>query len=79
MTRVRVSTTVDQDLLRAAREAHQGGTDSSLLEDALRALLAEYDRCATEAAYAVAYVQHPLDEPDEWGDLAAWRAAVGAS
>lgn len=79
MSRVRVSTTVDGDLLSAARKAHGGQTDSSLLEDALRALLAEHDRAAIDSAYADAYVSHPLDEPDEWGDLVSWRAAAGAS
>jgi hypothetical protein len=31
-----------------------------------------------DAAYA-AYDAHPLDEPDEWVDLASFRAAAGAS
>ncbi len=78
MARVRVNAAVDRDLLNAAREARPGGTDSSLLEDALRALLAEHERPATDAAYAEAYASHPPDEPDEWGDVAAWRAAAGA-
>ena len=32
-----------------------------------------------DAAYAEAYDRHPIVEPDEWGDLASWRAAAGAS
>jgi Arc/MetJ family transcription regulator len=79
MARVRVSTTVDGDLLSAARRAHGGHTDSSLLEDALRALLAEHDRAAVDACYADAYARHPLEEADEWGDLATWRTGAGAS
>jgi hypothetical protein len=31
-----------------------------------------------DASYA-AYEDHPLDEPDEWGDLASFRRAAGAS
>jgi hypothetical protein len=31
-----------------------------------------------DASYA-AYDDHPLDEPDEWGDLASFRRAAGAS
>jgi hypothetical protein len=31
-----------------------------------------------DASYA-AYDEHPPDEPDEWGDLASWRQAAGAS
>ena len=29
-----------------------------------------------DTAYLVAYREHPLDEPDEWGDLESFRAAV---
>ena len=31
-----------------------------------------------DASYA-AYDEHPLHEPDEWGDLASFREAAGAS
>jgi hypothetical protein len=31
-----------------------------------------------DAAYA-AYDMHPLNEPDEWGDLASFRAAAAAT
>jgi hypothetical protein len=31
-----------------------------------------------DAAYA-SYDEHPLDEPDAWGDLASFRDAAGAS
>jgi hypothetical protein len=31
-----------------------------------------------EAAYT-AYDKHPLDEPDEWGDLASFREAAARS
>lgn len=42
---------------------------------------APLDRRSTselDASYA-AYDSHPLDEPDEWGDLASFRAAAGGS
>ena len=29
-----------------------------------------------DAAYLAAYSEHPLDEPDEWGDLASFLAAT---
>ena len=32
-----------------------------------------------DAAYALAYDEHPLEEPDEWGDLASFREAAGRS
>ena len=71
-----MSTTVDSDLLAAARQAHGGPTDASLVEAALTALLAAHRARQIDAAYAAAYSAHPLDEPDEWGDLASWHRAV---
>ena len=76
MSRARLSTTVDADLLNSARGLRPGTTDSSLVEDALRALLERHRSAEVDATYA-AYDRHPLDEPDEWGDLASWRASVG--
>ena len=78
MTRVRVSTTVDQDLLRAARQVLAPANDASVLEAALRALLERHREAQIDASYA-AYDRHPLDEPDEWGDLASWRSAAAAT
>jgi hypothetical protein len=31
-----------------------------------------------DASYA-AYDQHPIDVPDEWGDLASWLRAASVS
>ncbi len=78
MARVRVSTTVDKDLLAKAREARIGVSDAALIDEALAALLAQYRAVELDAAYA-AYDEHPLDETDEWGDLASFREAAGAS
>jgi hypothetical protein len=78
MPRVRVSTTVDEELLTAARRVRSGSTDAVLLDEALRTLLASHRAAEADRAYAV-YDEHPLDEPDEWGDLASFRAAVGQS
>jgi hypothetical protein len=78
MARVRLSTTVDGELLAHAREVHGGSTDAALLDEALHALLARHRASEIDLAYA-AYDDHPLDEPDEWGDLAAFREAAAAS
>jgi len=78
MARIRVSTTVDDELLARARRLRPGGADASLLDEALRALLARHRAGEIDAAYT-AYDEHPLDEPDEWGDLASFRQAAGAS
>jgi hypothetical protein len=78
MTRVRVSTTVDEELLARARHLHGSSTDAALIDEALGALVARNRAGEVDAAYA-AYDEHPLDEPDDWGDLAAFREAAGAS
>jgi hypothetical protein len=75
MARVRVSTTVDEHLLAEARRALDGRNDAAVLDEALAALVARHRTAMIDASYA-AYDEHPLDEPDEWGDLAAWRDAV---
>lgn len=78
MARIRVSTTVDADLLDTARGLRAGHTDSALLDEALAALVARHRSAEVDESYA-AYDQHPADEPDEWGDLASWRSAAGTS
>jgi hypothetical protein len=78
MTRVRISTTVDQQLLAAARQTRTGVNDSALIDEALDALLARHRAGEIDAAYA-AYDRLPLDARDEWGDLASFRAAAGSS
>ena len=78
MARARISTTVDAGLLGAARRSRSGLPDSELIDEALGALLARSRAAEIDAAYT-AYDKHPLDEPDEWGDLASFRAAAGSS
>lgn len=78
MARVRVSTTVDEELLRSARQACRGKTDAALLDEAFVALLAQHRGVEIDASYA-AYDKHPIDEPDEWGDLASFREGAAAS
>lgn len=76
MTRTRLSTTVDGELLASARRAHGGTTDAELIDDALSALLLQYRTAEIDRAYAAGYAAHPIDEPDEWGDLASFREAA---
>lgn len=78
MARTRLSTTVDADLLDDARGVLSGITDAALVDEALRALLVRHRAAELDASYA-AYDEHPLDEPDEWGDLASFRRAAAAS
>ena len=78
MARTRLSTTVNADLLEDARRVHPGDTDAALIDAALEALLAGHRAAEVDASYA-AYDEHPIDEPDEWGDLASFRRAAAAS
>lgn len=78
MSRIRVSTTVDESLLAEARGLRSDVNDATLLDEALKALLASHKVAEIDAAYAV-YDDHPLDHPDEWGDLASFRSAAGSS
>ena len=76
MSRVRLSTTVDQSLLEEARRARAGVKDAHLLDEALTALLQKHRRAEIDSAYA-AYDEHPLSEPDAWGDLESFLDAAG--
>lgn len=78
MNRIRLSTTVDRGLLESAREVGAGRTDASLIDEALGALLSQHRRAEIDKSYK-AYDEHPLDEPDEWGDLASFREAAASS
>ena len=78
IARTRLSTTVDADLLGGARRVRAGATDAALIDEALKALLARHRAAELDASYA-AYDVHPLDEPDEWGDLASFREAAAGS
>lgn len=78
MARTRLSTTVDAELLRRARAVQSSRTDAAVIDEALTALLARHRAAEIDATYA-AYDAHPLEEPDEWGDLASFRQAAAAS
>lgn len=78
MARIRVSTTVDESLLESARSLRSELNDAALLDEALNALVGQYRSAEIDAGYAV-YDERPLDEADEWGDLASFREAAGSS
>jgi Arc/MetJ family transcription regulator len=78
MARTRVSTTVDEQLLARARQALAPQTDAAVLDQALTALLDRRRAAEIDAEYA-AYDEHPLEEADDWGDLASFREAAAAS
>jgi hypothetical protein len=78
MARTRLSTTVDQRLLDTARRLLSGKTDAALIDEALEALLMRHRAAELDASYA-AYDEHPIDEPDDWGNLDAFRRAAAAT
>jgi hypothetical protein len=78
MARARVIMTVDGELLSATRVLRAGLSDAALLDKALAALISRNRSAEIDSAYA-AYGEHPLDEPDEWGDLASFGRAAAAS
>jgi Arc/MetJ family transcription regulator len=78
MSRIRVSTTVDQELLARARKACGTATNAALFDEALHALLARHRAGEIDGTYAT-YDEHPLSEPDEWGDLESFREAAAGS
>ncbi|MFK5584148.1 antitoxin MazE5 [Serinicoccus sp. LYQ131] len=71
-----MSTTVDAELLARAREIRSGGTDASLVEEALQALLRNHRDAELDEAYARAYSETPVEAPDEWGDLTTFLDAA---
>lgn len=78
MARIRVSTTVDESLLKNARKLRSNLNDAALLDEALTALVARHRAAEIDAGYGV-YDEHPLDEADAWGDLASFREAAASS
>lgn len=73
-----MSTTVDENLLASARRTLSPLTDAALLDQALAALMDRHRASEIDTAYTV-YDEHPLQEPDAWGDLASFREAAAAS
>ena len=69
---------MDTALLAEARRLRSGANDATLLDEALEALIARHRRAERDAAYR-AYEEHPIDEPDAWGDLGSFRDAAAAS
>lgn len=49
-------------------------TDAALLDEALKAFLDRHRAAEIDASYG-AYDEHPLDQPDEWGDLQSFLEA----
>lgn len=78
MSRARVNTTVDEALLAEARRITSAPSNAALFDQALDALVHQHRQGEVDRSYA-AYDEHPLDESDDWGDLASFRAAAGRS
>ena len=68
----------DGELLAEARTRQAGLNDAALFDAALTALVRASRNAEIDASYA-SYDEHPLDEADEWGDLASFRDGAAAS
>lgn len=78
MPRIRVSTTVDEELLQTARQLRSGVNDAALLDEALTTMVKAHRAAEIDSSYRT-YEEHPLDEPDEWGDLESFLDAARTS
>ncbi len=74
MSRIRISTTVDEATLTAARGLGLGN-DAAVIDAGLAALVAAHRRAEIDRSYE-AYDRIPLNTPDEWGDLESFMQAV---
>ncbi|WP_125567226.1 hypothetical protein [Nocardioides baekrokdamisoli] len=77
MTRLRISTTVDEDLLIRARACCNGAKDSTVMERALVALLAEHRAAEIDRRIDVSYAAVEYAVPDAWGSLPGFLDAAG--
>ena len=68
MSRIRISTTVDEDLLERARRSGAWHSVAAMVDAALEALVAAHREAQIDAAYE-AYDHCPIDAPDAWGSL----------
>lgn len=75
MSEVRIDVMIDAELMERARVILCEVSDSSLIETALRSLLAAHRHAEVDARYQ-AYDDRPLDTPDAWGDQASWAQAT---
>lgn len=78
MARIRISTTVSDELLTQARAVLPDLNDANLLDRALAALCAEHRAAEIDRSYA-AYDAIPLNTEDEWGNLAGFLDRAGAA
>ena len=78
MSRIRISTTVSDDLLSQARTALPDLNVASLMDRALAALCAEHRAAEIDRSYQV-FDNVPLDTEDEWGNLAEFLEAAGSA
>jgi len=77
MSRVRISTTVDEATLTAARGLGLGN-DAAIIDAALSALVAAHRRAEIDRSYE-AYDRIPLNTPDEWGDMESFLDSLHAA
>lgn len=76
MSRVRISTTVDEGLLAEVRRVSPGSTDSTLVESAFEALLRSRLEHEIDRQYAAGY-SRAMPGRDAWGHLEEFLDEAG--
>ena len=76
MPKVRISTTVDEELLAEARACCAPAKDASVMQQALEALIAAHRAADFDRRIDIAYRDVPIETPDEWGDLESFLEAA---
>jgi len=77
MARIRVSTTVSEELISRARELRSDLNDAGLLDQALADLISRHRAAEIDKSYE-RYSDLPLDVEDEWGDVQSFINAASA-
>jgi antitoxin MazE5 len=77
MARIRVSTTVSEELISRARALRSDLNDAALLDAALADLISRHRTAEIDKSYD-RYSEQPLNDGDEWGDLESFLDAAKA-
>ncbi len=77
MSRIRISTTVDECLLEQARSTSSWQSAAEMVDAAMQSLVAAHQETQIDDAYQ-AYEECPVDAPDAWGRLSDFHRDVSA-
>lgn len=76
MSKIRISTTVEPELMQRARACCGGAKDATVIEQALIALIADHRAAEIDHQLDLGYAQIEYERPDAWGDLPGFLDAL---